>query len=241
MGVKAHALKELHLAWTKKVQAMTAMNQTTRIHPFSPEQVFSSAEHACEETAKVNCGPAVIHLCERVGRLPNMYVVLAGSICLQESGSDGKQLRTTDFATRVGYFRLKPDCLEHVYGVHYEMDERGGGHPIFHSQMRPFDEFVEAINKHFHMEARVDDHVGKVLRNVRIPTSQMDFFSVLTQICADHLMGLNPPTADRQISQAFDRVRTACNFMQGAAHRFPNLSSGNAPECYRSWRWYRSS
>lgn len=238
MGVKAHALKQFHLAWTNKVQAMNRMSQATRVKPFSPEQVFTSAEHTCEETVKVNCGPAVFHLCERAGGMPNIYVVVEGTICLKESDSADTTLRTTDFATRVGYFRPIHNRLEHVYGVHYEMDERGDGHPVFHSQMGPLQDFAGAIRKHFRLELEDDDYVGKMLRNVRIPTAQMDFFSVLTQLCADHLMGLNLSNRDPQITQAFGRVRSACSFMLGAGHRFDHLSIGNAMECYRSWRWY---
>ena len=238
MGVKTHALKELHTAWTNKIQAMRTMDQATSVHPLAPQQVFRPAEQICEETVKVNCGPAVIKLCERAGGLPNLYVVVEGSICLQKSGRADTPLRTIGFGTRVGYFRSKRNRLEHVYGVHYDMDERGDGHPVFHSQLGPMEEFASAVCKHYRLNVEVVDHVGKMLRNVRIPTAQMDFFSVLTQLCADHLMGLNESGAQSQLAKAFGHVRSACNFMQGAAHKFTYLSTENAGECYRSSRWY---
>ena len=51
----------------------------------------------------------------------------------------------------MGYFRLKGDRLEHVYGVHYDMDERRDGHPVFHAQLgRAREEFASVIRNEFH-------------------------------------------------------------------------------------------
>lgn len=241
MGVKTQALKELHLAWAKKIQAMKTMNQAISVHPIAPEQVFRPAEQSSEEMVKVDCGPAVFNLCERAGDLPTMYVVVEGSISLEESGRTDTPLRTTGFGTKVGYFRSRRNRLEHVYGVHYDMDEGGDGHPVFHSQLGPMEEFGATVCEHYRLNAEIVDHVGKMLRNVRTPSAQMDFFSVFTQLCADHLIGMNRGGADPQVVNAFGRVRSACNFLQGAAHRFAFLGAGNARECYRSSRWYGDS
>ena len=102
----------------------------------------------------------------------------------------------------------------------------------------PAEEFVSAIREQFHLDAELVDRVGPILRNVRTPTAQMDFFSVCTQLCADHLMTGGPTGSHPQVAAAFDGVRSACDVLQGAAHRLTYLNSGVAPNCYRSSHWY---
>ena len=65
----------------------------------------------------------------------------------------------------------------------------------------------------------------------------MDFFSVFTQLCADHLMRAKQPKG--QVAGAFRHIRFACDFMIGGAHRLAQLNSAKAKECYRSTHWYR--
>ena len=186
----------------------------------------------------MDCGPIVFDLRERAYSNNEMYVVVEGSICVRELSRRNGSLETMGFATKVGYFRSKPDRLEHVYGVHYDMDESGNGHPVFHAQLGPAGEFVSTIREQFHLDAELIDRVGPILRNVRTPTAQMDFFSVFTQLCADHLMTGGPTGSHPQVATAFGGVRSACDVLQGAAHRLTHLNSGMAPNCYRSSHWY---
>ena len=238
MGVKTQALNSLRSAWTKKIQGMKKMNQGTRVRPRAPQQVIRVDQQVTGAIAKLDCGAAVFKLSERPNAGPEMYVVVQGSICVRESDLSGG-LQTMWFGTRVGYFRSKRDRLEHVYGVHYDMDERGDGHPVFHAQLGPArEEFASAIQKQFLLNAELDDHVQPMLRNVRTPTAQMDFFSVCTQLCADHLMSGNPTDNHPDVIAAFAGVRSACDFLQGAAHRMTYLNDGRAPGCYRSYHWY---
>ena len=214
------------------------MHQATSVRPFEPERVIRVDDSVAGEDVKLDCGPAVFNLCEKANGMPEMYVVVEGSICVRESAGNGDSLQTMWFGTRVGYFRQKRSRLEHVYGVHYDMDERGGGHPVFHAQMGPVMNFAATIQDQFRLGVDPVNCVGPVLRNVRTPTAQMDFFSVCTQLCADHLMTVNPSASDQRVADAFDDVRSACCFLQGAAHRLPYLNSGGAPNCYRSSHWY---
>lgn len=238
MGVKTRALNLLRSAWTKKIHGMKRMNQGTMVRPLAPQQVIRVNEQVAGSIAKLDCGAAVFKLSERANAVPQMYVVVQGSICVRESDSTGSSLQTMGFGTRVGYFRSKCDRLEHVYGVHYDMDERGDGHPVFHAQLRPAREFASVIQREFRLNAELDDDVQPMLRNVRTPTAQMDFFSVCTQLCADHLMSGNSTDDHSEVIDAFDGVRSACDFLQGAAHRMTYLNDGRAPECYRSYHWY---
>src|SRR5262249_4429006 len=80
------------------------------------------------------------------------------------------------FATRVGYFMEENETLlKHVYGVHYDYDDRNIAHPVFHSQMAPMTEFRERINVDYNRKfGETEDCVRRLLTNVRIPTAQMD-------------------------------------------------------------------
>lgn len=146
------------------------------------------------------------------------------------------------FGTKVGYFRIKGNRLEHVYGVHYDMDTRGHGYPVFHAQLSSAANCASAIREQFHRTAgaEVVDRVRPILRNVRTPAPQMDCFSVVTQLCADHLMVIDPRRSDSMVTAACDGVRSACKCLQGAAHQLDSLNCGRAPRCYRSSHWYRT-
>lgn len=237
MGLKNQALHRLGMAWMNNVQQMRRMHQATDVRPRQPDQVFSANEQRTDGTLRVNCGPAAFKLSEKAGGLPNIYVGVGGWITVRESGQSDASLCTMDFGTRVAYFRSKGLGLAHVYGVHYDMDETGAGHAVFHSQFRPMTELYDTVREQFGVRGGVEDHVGGVLRNVRTPTAQMDFFSVFTQLCADHLMMAKQPRG--QAADAFGRIRSACDFMVGAAHRLSRLNSPSAAKCYRATHWYR--
>lgn len=240
MAVKSLALKSMRLAWTAKIEEMKKMNQASTVRPSDPQAVFHVREEVKGAIVKVDCGPAVFKLCERANGMPNMYVVVEGSICVQQSGSDSTQLCTIGFGTRVGYFREARNRLEHVYGVHYDMDEGRDGHPVFHAQFSRAKGFAAVVREYYppSEEEEEEDYVGPILSNVRTPTAQMDFFSVVTQLCADHLMSASENQQNADVAEAFNRVRSACKFLLGAAHRLPYLSEGNGPNCFRSSRWY---
>lgn len=238
MGGRFQVLSSLQSAWTTKVQGMQKINQAAEVHPQDPYQVIRLDKQATCGRAKLVCGPAVFKLCERAHGMPKMYVVVEGWICVEESRAGNGSFQTKEFATRVGYFRFKRGQLHHVYGVHYDMDKGSYGHPVFHAQLGPVREFASHIQNRFHLEVQVNDHVCPVLRNVRTPAAQMDFFSVFTQLCADHLMGEPRKGRRGQVNDGFDDVRAGCGCLQGAAHRLSFLNSGRAPQCYRSSHWY---
>ena len=222
---------------------MKKMDQSSEIRPSTFDQVIHVDETVTNGVVKFDCGPAVFKLCEKANGKRNMYVVVEGSICVQKSAAAKGSFETMGFRTKVGYFRHKGDRLEHVYGAHYDMDERGVGHPVFHAQLSPMMDLATAIQDQFILneevvDVEVVDHVGTMLRNVRTPSAQMDFFSVFTQLCADHLMSANPAGSHPQVTEAFDCVRKACDSLLGAAHRLVYLNDGKAPMCYRSSHWY---
>ena len=77
--------------------------------------------------------------------------------------------------------------------------------------------------------------MGRILRNVRTPSAQMDIFAVITQVCADHLIGAS---SSPDVRSAFGILRNASDFFVGAAHRLAYLNTEPAIGCYRSKYWY---
>jgi hypothetical protein len=116
------------------------------------------------------------------------------------------------------------------------MDKTQYGHPVFHAQVCSQEALKTVICDQFHepFHAGTDCTKG-LLRNVRTPTAQMDAFSVITQISADHLL---TDASNNEVRNAFARLRGACDFFAGAAERLPYLSSDTAARCYRSTHWY---
>ena len=125
----------------------------------------------------------------------------------------------------------------HVYGVHYDMDEVSPGHPVFHAQFRTQAAMASVIEDRFRLrfDSSCEDMSQGLLRNVRVPTAQMDIFSVITQIGADHLLA---KTSGPEVRTAFGRLRGACDFFLGAGARAAYLSKFPASHCYRSTHWY---
>lgn len=117
------------------------------------------------------------------------------------------------------------------------MDESNPGHPVFHAQFGSKQAFGGAVHDLFKRDELIVDRLGVILGTVRTPTAQMDIFSVVAQICADHLMGPDPSD---DLKKAFARLRSNCDFLVGAGHRLPFLSAPHATECYRASHWYEA-
>ena len=108
--------------------------------------------------------------------------------------------------------------LEHVYGAHYDMDEASFGHPVFHSQLGPQVEFGSTIGELFRHDGQVVNYMGKnPPHRTKRPRRRWMSFSVLTQICADHLMGEQPASEDKgRLSSNAQRLRLPCG--RGPSH-----------------------
>lgn len=241
MGAKVRALRLLNQAWTEKVRSMSQMNQGTSVRPFYAQEVIRIEQCTSPDSVNARCGPVVFKLCEKAGGIPKMYVVVEGWISVQVKDGRSAKLQTTNFGTSVGYFRSSKNRLEHVYGVHYDMDGDGKGHPVFHSQMRSAKEFANEIRNQYQLDDKVFDYAKRILRNVRVPTAQMDFFSVFTQLCADHLISNNASNTHPEVFSAFCSLQSACNMLQGVAHRLSYLNCKEASDCYRASHWYGNS
>ena len=85
------------------------------------------------------------------------------------------------------------------------------------------------------MKCGIVDNMKGVLRTARVPTAQMDAFSVLTQICADHLIGYKPT---QEAAKAFEYISSSSYFFVGAGSRINYLNSDPASRCHRTIHWY---
>jgi hypothetical protein len=99
----------------------------------------------------------------------------------------------TNYGTEIGYFRQTKaseplsDLLP-ITGFHYDFDCNGTkfNHPVFHAQpkMTAGDRYIELRPAITHREyPQVNE-----IRTIRIPTPQMDIFSAIVMILADHVI-----------------------------------------------------
>lgn len=232
--------KNLNLAWSGISTAMKRMYPSVVISPSTSADIF--APDSAAEGPKFNIGPVVFKVPERAkdgksrGDQAKLYIVVEGWIAFGDVLQGTNYLTTLDFGTQVGYFREKDEQLIHVYGVHYDMDEKLPGHPVFHAQMSTQADMAPTVEKYFNLKFDSENDVPRrLLRNVRTPTAQMDVFSVITQIGADHLVS---KASSEEVIFAFAKLRAACDFFYGAGGRFAYLSEYPASYCYRSTHWY---
>ena len=226
---------ELQAAWNGVRAAVSQMYYSSDIRPGDARDVFSP--DASSREPKFIAGPVVFRVPERASSpTADLYVVLSGWISFAPPRNADPRRTTLRFGTGVGYFHAKADQLTHVYGAHYDMDEELPGHPVFHVQMCSQAGLATAIIERFHMSFdKQDDRTAGLLPNIRTPTAQMDVFSVITQIGADHLVS---EASGPEVHAAFRKLRGACDFFVGAAGRLAYLCNAPAAQCYRSTHWY---
>lgn len=231
-------MQKVNDAWQAAIYGLQQMSQASSVLPQSGYEAFRLDANAPDDEVKFNFGPIVFNVPERPNRRsPDLFVVVQGWLTLEGPDFKALPLKTKNFGTEVGYFRQKGRSLEHVYGAHFDMDEVRPGHPIFHVQFGSQQAFVAAVHALFKRDEAVVDRVGAVLGTVRTPSAQMDVFSVVAQICADHLMWQD---SSKDVKDAFAKLRQSCDFLVGAAHRLPFLSGAHAAGCYRASHWYEA-
>ena len=192
------------------------------------------------QTVEYEMHPVMLILPERVADTKaEMHIVLRGRIAIDKTFSnDHKHLRTISFATEVGYFRLKSDgTLQHVFGAHYDLTENETGHPAFHAQLKHKIEFADIVQKEYTGKTLVPKNfMENLLKTARLPSAQMDVFSLLLQAVADHLM--SPIYSSDDDKKVFNRLIGKNKEIQGRAYSIPRLQEQSATICYRSAHWY---
>ena len=229
-------LQRVNDAWQAAIYGLSQMSQASTVRPANGYEIFRLDFNAPNDEVKLDFGPIVFNVPERPNRrAPDLFVVAEGWLTFEGPNFKQGPLHTKDFGTELGYFRQKDRRLRHVYGAHFDMDERRPGHPVFHLQLKSKQAFGAAVQSHFKRDDEIVDLMGEILGTVRTPSAQMDIFSVVAQICADHLIWSD---SSSDVKQAFTRLRSSCDFLVGAAHRLPFLSDAHAAGCYRGSHWY---
>jgi len=122
------------------------------------------------------------------GSTENVFItaMLSGAV------KDGKA-HLTHYGTEIGYYRQtsasRPLCdLLPITGYHYDFDCDGKkfNHPVFHAQPKATagDRYIRLSRDITHQGYPHSDE----LRTIRIPTPQMDIFSSIVMILADHVI-----------------------------------------------------
>lgn len=233
------AQTQLATAWDAVLVNLRRMSSSVDIKPNSSSAVFVHNGDAPADVIRFDVNPVIIVLPVRANNLrQKIYVAVKGFLSFETAGVGNDPLRTNSFGTKIGYFRDKNQAAEHVYGAHYDIHENAPGHPVFHAHIEQQMELLGAVDQHFRTgwtATNTNDLVRTVLNRVRTPTAQMDLFSVIVQLCADHLIHEG---SGQEVLDAFSNLLAASNFFVGAAHRMAFLNANGAPGCYRSTHWY---
>lgn len=224
--------RKINNAWNELCADMAALSGLVSVKPNS--DAFSA--DAGTDGYKFNLAPVVVTLPERGDHSKaNLYVIITGWIAFSgESEPDG-YLITENFGTKVGYFKAKKEDLEHIYGAHYDLDN-SAGHPIFHSQISSQHSNVDKVQNVARLGFSDEkNYVKKILKTVRTPCAQMDAFSVLLQLAADHLIYKD---CGEDVLKRFKEMTQKCEFVRGAGGSYPNLCNDQTISCFRSRHWY---
>lgn len=235
--IEQRALKLLIERWNAIKTHLNRLNMPNT-RPDDGQAIFALIDYpktAGEIGFKVKS--VVFNLPESANGRADLFVVVRGRLYFDEAAvRDNKLLRTLNFGTEAAYFRKKGNELAHVYGAHYDFALNKIGHPAFHAQMKSYAERFHKVAEYFDMaECTTKDLVEGVLRTVRLPSAQMDFFSFVLQLCADHLMHEKSGKEDQA---AFGDLRVESAAIHGAAYRVPQLANPAAQACLRANHWY---
>ncbi len=214
------------------------LDQAASFAPYSGYDVFRPIYgESTDEVVKFDVGPVTINLPVRGQAGGNdLYVVFQGKIGLDvEAVRQSDQLRTRSFKSRLGYFSQVKETLEHVFGVHCDLDTERLAHPAFHAQLVSFgQEFLPYVQEQVPVPLEHDRMTG-VLHGVRIPTAQLDFFAIIVQLAADHLLWQNSGDDERN---GFNELLTLDRQVKGLTPEITSLRNAAAHPCHRAPHWY---
>jgi hypothetical protein len=230
-------LRRLVTQWDHVNAELARLQSTAEVRPENGYDVFQIVDTGATTVAAFELLPVVFNLPERANHVsPNLFVVIKGRLLFdRKEYSEREILATSAFGTQAAYFRRTPGGLDHVYGAHYDFALDEIGHPVFHGQMRSYVDLAAHVKSQYSIQGEVSDSVKGVLRNVRVPTAQMDVFSMFIELCADHLLYEKSGPEEKD---AFNSLLSRSVFCQGAAFQLPRLATEEARTCYRARHWY---
>ena len=213
------------------------MHGGASVLPSDPWKVFEAEDPSSGNIIRFKLLPIVFNLPERATHTtPNLFVVVEGWLEFRlDSMRNNSELLTHGFSTKAAYFRKTSGGVAHVYGAHFDFALDELGHPIFHAQMKSFQDLYSYVDAEFQVGGELTDNVKGILKNVRLPTAQMDCFSFFLQLCADHLLYDQSGPEERG---AFNSLLNMGEFLKGAGYQSGRLTAASATSCYRSRHWY---
>jgi hypothetical protein len=228
-------LQRISTQWNDISATLQRLKAGVSLRPTDVRVVFRPAD-STDELVQFDVDPVVLNLTERWNHTnPDLFVVFRGQVGFDRPAfTQRDQLVIRHFATEVAYFRRHANELRHVFGAHYDLAMNEVGHPAFHGQFKSFSQFAEFVKRQYGVDKQVDDCVKGLLKNVRVPTAQMDVFSLILQLCADHLLSAKSSQAEKA---AFSQMLTNGSFV-GTADKIQRLSAPAAASCYRARHWY---
>jgi len=219
--------------------AIPRLNNSATVVPSDFQAIFQETRNDAQ-VVEYEIRPFMLIMPERADdTTAEMHIVLSGRIGIDKDHfNQHGQLRTVSFATEVGYFRLKNDgTLQHVFGAHYDLTENEIGHPAFHAQLKHKFEFADVVQRKYTGQTLDPKNLMEnLLKTARLPSAQMDVFSLLLQAVADHLM--SPEVSTDEDKRVFSGLLGKNKQIQGRAYSIPRLQEQSAVICYRSVHWY---
>jgi hypothetical protein len=231
-------LRTLVRQWNEVTAELPRLRPSAEVKPTDGHAIFRVTSNPGSPVVAFDIRPVVFSLPERGyhHESKELFVVVKGDLSfVRQEFTDSGKLTTHKFGTQVAYFRRGNEVLTHVYGAHYDFALNELGHPVFHAQMRSFAELSSHVVEQYGYDGEVEDLVKGLLRTVRIPTAQLDAFSLFVQICADHLLY---DKSGPEAKAAFNSLLEKSKFCQGAAGQLPRLATEEARSCYRARHWY---
>src|SRR5258708_31910595 len=182
-------LQRLATQWDGLVRNLQVLNPRVVVVPDSGYEVFKvSGQHPLQGSTRIDMNPLALQVPER-GNDPehNIFIAVSGFLYFDTEAFQDKRLVVNKFGTRVAYFGKVQDRFDHVFGAHFDYSENELGHPLFHGQIRNLEDMFNVISSQLDVDGEVQNGLVKVLSTVRVPTAQLDVFSLLLQVFADHL------------------------------------------------------
>jgi hypothetical protein len=228
------AQRRLGMAFEKATRQMRSMNQATDMRPSNWHDAVRVEAVRGDIALTCSFGPVVMRVPERANHSKTeLYVVVSGRMSLEAStAATANPLQILSFGTEVAYFRHASGSLTQVFGAHYDFDPSALAHPVFHAQLATNDDMARhAIELYDLKPSAVVPLSGNLLKNIRLPSAQLDFLTVITQICADHLIWKESPLDALRV---FNELRNDC----AVVHGIMPSPSPTGSDCTRGQHWY---
>ena len=214
-------------AWNNSIIEIRKLNSRVAITQLPNTNIFEEDKSCPLDAMNFKMTPVVFDLPEHATQSKNsLFLVLSGKLSFVTT-SNFSNLVTKSYSTQIEYFR-KGNNLKFIGTVHYDFDKRNlTNHPKFHSQFS--NKISEFEKTHLKKSYPSPCKISNFIESARIPTVQLDCYSALLQICADHLVH---NTLHKEI---FKNIRTHCNFFRSIDHP---LQIKNNLNCIRSIHFY---